>query len=193
MKAAVVTRLVGWALLLAAVPSLGQIAIQNPKKLPVPEARVAVIYDVVRELVFEQVKPAGGKMVNLRLTLALSVRPQAGYLTDEENGTVEIYLKEWDEVRFAQAVMALALQQALPAKRRQEILQEAQRRVDLLAPVDVSRLKKEELPARPPSGQQMAAGEFLLTCSSARMPQPAECQRLSPSRQLDAPRKLQSR
>lgn len=162
-------------LLILTLPASGQVTIQNPKKQPVPEARVSVIYDVVRQLVFEEVKPAGGKLVNLKLTLALAVHSQVGYLTNEEKGTVEIYLNEWDEVRFAQSVMAMALQQALPAKRRIEILQETRRRVDLLAPVDVSQLKKEKIPARPLA---VPAANSLLPCSSDEIPQPYECRRL---------------
>lgn len=163
------------AMLFFALPACGQVTIQNPKKLPVPEARVSVIYDVVRQLVFEEVKPAGGKPVSLKLTLSLAVRPEFGYLTSEENRTAEVFLTEWDEARFSYAVMALALQQTLPAKRRSEILQEAQRRVDLLAPVDVSRLKREKTPARP---LPVPTANPLLPCSSDEIPQPSECRRV---------------
>ncbi len=163
--------------LLLALPTSGQVTIQNPKKLPVPEARVNVIYDVVRQLVFEAVKPAGGKPVSLRLTLSLAVRPEFGYLTNEEQRSAEVFLTEWDEAQFSYAVMALALQQTLPAKRRSEILQEAQRRVDLLAPVDVNELKNQNVPARPLAVSGTPRPNPLLACSSDQIPQPSECRR----------------
>ncbi len=162
-------------LLILALPASAQVIIQNPKKLPVPEARVSLIYDVVRQLVFEEVKPAGGKPVGLKLTLSLAVRPEFGYLTSEENRTAEVFLAEWDEARFSYAVMALALQQSLPQKRRSQILQEAQRRVNLLAPVDVSKLKQEKIPARPLA---VPVVNPLLPCSSDEIPQPYECRRM---------------
>ncbi len=171
--------------LILALPASAQVTIQNPKKLPVPEARVAVIYDVVRRLVFEEVKPVGGKPVNLKLTLALAVRPQAGYLTNEDEGTVEIYLDEWDENRFAQAVMALSMQLALPVKRRREILQEAQRRADLLAPVDVGELKNQNVSARPLATPAPPDPSLSLTCPSSRIGDPA-CRRVWLPTQFDS-------
>ena len=167
--------LAGLVLLLASVPTLAQVAIHNPKKLAVPEARVAVIYDVVRQLVFEEVKPAGAKPVNFKLILSLAVRPESGYLTNEEKRTAEVFLTEWDEPRFSYAVMALALQQALPVKRRTEILQEARRRVDLLAPVDVSQLKKEKIPARPLAAPAIPGPSPLLPCADDEIPRSSEC------------------
>jgi hypothetical protein len=178
MTHVVMTRLAGSVLLLLlSLPAVAQITIQNPKKLKVPDARVAVIYDVVRELVFEEVKPAGGKPVNMKLTLSLAVRPEFGYLTNEEKGTAEVFMTEWDEPRFAYVVMALALQQALPANRRSELLREARRRVDLLSPVDVSQLKKEKIPARILSTPALAPDPLVLRCSADDVPQPAECRR----------------
>lgn len=174
MKSDVVRKLACFTLVLASVPVFAQVTIQNPKKLPVPETRVNLIYDVVRQLVFEEVKPAGGKPVSLKLTLSLAVRPEFGYLTSEENRAAEVFLKEWDEARFSYAVMALALQQTLPAKRRSEILQEAQRRVNLLAPVDVSQLKKEKIPVRPLA---VPVADPVLPCSSDEIPQSYECRR----------------
>jgi hypothetical protein len=164
-------------LLLASLPAAAQVTIQNPKKLKLPEARVGVIYDVVRELVFQEVKPAGGKPVNMKLTLSLAVRPEFGYLTNEEKQSAEVFMTEWDEPRFAYVVMALAMQQALPASRRSELLKEALRRVDLLAPVDVTQLKKQKIPARILSTPVLAPDPLLLRCSTEDVPQPSECRR----------------
>ena len=178
MTPVVMTRLAGSVLLLLlSLPAVAQVTIQNPKKLKVPDARVAVIYDVVRELVFEEVKPAGGKPVNMKLTLSLAVRPEFGYLTNEEKGTAEIFMTEWDEPRFAYVVMALALQQALPANRRSELLREARRRVDLLAPVDISQLKKEKIPARALAIPETPIADPFGRCSGDEIPQPSECRR----------------
>ena len=82
--------------------------IRNPQNLDVPQAKVNVIYRTTLRVLSENFDVEEiSELYPVTLTLGSD---EERYVEDEDNKVDAIYLKTWDEKKFAISVMRLALE-----------------------------------------------------------------------------------
>lgn len=122
--------------ILGMVPlSQAQLHIENQKGLPVPDARAQVIFRVACRTVGEEFHL---KQHELTFPLTLIVgSPEDRYEDDHDAGIYRVYLKTWDERKFAVGVMRLAVVRMIGREQRDRLVWRILTRADAIAPVSV--------------------------------------------------------
>jgi hypothetical protein len=130
-----------WAIGLGMASSLSvaQLRVENPKHLDYPEAKAKVLLGTACRVVAEEFHAQDPSEVVYPLTLVLGVRDEH-WTEDEEGHDYTLYLKDWNEAKFAVAAMRLALQRLITRDRRKRLVREILRRSDQIAPVAASML-----------------------------------------------------
>lgn len=114
-----------------------QVVIRNPQNLDVPQGKVNVIYTTTLRVLSETFDV--GEISELYpVTLTLGADDER-YVEDEDNKVDAVYLKAWDEKKFAISVMRLALEHLVNRECRNALVSEILTRSDVIAPVPASR------------------------------------------------------
>lgn len=130
---------IAFVLLFAGSLSLAQVTIQNPQHLPVPEERVQALHNIICRVVAEDLHVGKGGSPS-RVVLVLG-QDREVTVADQANGIFTIYLKQWDEARFAMSDLQLAVQGVVMRNRWERMAQDVVRRFRQVAPVPIERLK----------------------------------------------------
>jgi hypothetical protein len=121
-------------IVLASVLGSGQITIDNPKHLDIPEGRAKVLLNVACKVVGEKFhrNPA-----NLEFPVILVLGQPWHYTADADNGVYAIYLETWDDTRFASSAMMLAVSRVVPTNQYKEMVAEILKRSKQILPVRI--------------------------------------------------------
>lgn len=160
--------------LLESCLSLAQVSIQSRESERVPQYKVDLMTRVAFRVVAEEFHERRVSEIEFPLVLVLG-EDNERYAEDEKAGVYTIYLKRWDEQKFAVAAMRLALQRLLPREREGRMLREILRRSDRIAPIDANAVRNHEVRTaeRPPAGisAECVSATRQSLCRSLRPPQ----------------------
>jgi hypothetical protein len=113
-----------------------QVAIENQGLLPVPTARAQAIFGVACRAVAEEFHLKHAHQITFPLTLVLG-SPEDRYEDDHDAGVYRLYLKTWDDKKFAVGVMRLALQNMINRQQRDRLVWQILTRADAISPVSL--------------------------------------------------------
>jgi hypothetical protein len=109
-----------------------QVVINNPQNLDLPRGKANVIYQMTLRVLKENFDV--GEISGLYpVTLTLGAEEER-YVEDEDNKVDAIFLKKWDEKKFAISVMRLALEHLVDRSCRNEMVSEILTRSDVIVP-----------------------------------------------------------
>jgi len=116
-----------------------QLRIDNPRHLDVSGGRAQLILHSAAQVVAEEFHVQDVHDVEFPLTLVLG-SPDDYYEENEHTKTYSVYLRTWDEDKFAVSVVRLSVHRLITKERRDKMLARIMNRVNRLSPVDVSQL-----------------------------------------------------
>ncbi len=93
------------------------VTIENPGNLPVSQEQVSALYTIVCQEVAKGLHIHDFREIETPLTLILGEEPER-YTSDNVTGKAAIYLKEWDESRFAISAAMILYHQRLSSSRQ---------------------------------------------------------------------------
>jgi hypothetical protein len=114
-----------------------QVTFENPKKLPVKEDEVSLLYTIVCQQVAQDFHVRDYKILEVPLTLVLG-EDRERYLIDHTTGAGTIYLQQWDESHFASAAVMIAFHHVLTSNQFREEVKTVLTRFSKVAPETVS-------------------------------------------------------
>jgi len=114
-----------------------QVTIENPKRLPVKEEEVNLLYTIVCQQVAQDFHVRNYKNLESPLTLVLG-EDRERYVIDHLTGAGTIYLHQWDEVHFASAAIMIAFHHVLSNDQFQEEGKNVLRRFSKIVPETIS-------------------------------------------------------
>ena len=114
-----------------------QVTIENPKKLPVKEEEVNLLYTMVCQQVAQDFHVRNYKNLESPLTLVLG-EDRERYVIDHLTGAGTIYLHQWDEAHFASAAIMIAFHHVLSNDQFQEEGKNVLRRFSKIVPETIS-------------------------------------------------------
>jgi hypothetical protein len=114
-----------------------QVTIENPKRLPVKEEEVNLLYTMVCQQVAQDFHVRNYKNLESPLTLVLG-EDRERYAIDHLTGAGTIYLHQWDEVHFASAAIMIAFHHVLSNDQFQEEGKNVLRRFSKIVPETIS-------------------------------------------------------
>lgn len=126
---------------LAASLAGAQIKVENPQRLQLPEARAQILHHIICRVVAEELQLRGSK-TEFAVTLILG-EPEERIGIDSDGLPSKIFLKRWDEARFAIADAQLVVQRAVIRDHWQQIANEVTRRWKQVAPVQAGELNRD--------------------------------------------------
>lgn len=128
-----------WIMALVSCSALlpAQVTIYNPQNLDVPRAKVNVIYHMTLRVLSDTLDLADIEQL-YPVTLTLGADEER-YVEDEDKQLDAIFLKKWDEKKFAISVMRLALEHLVNRECRNEIVSDILNRSDLILPAHQQR------------------------------------------------------
>jgi hypothetical protein len=140
-------------MMLAASPSGAQLIIVNPKQLEVPLEKANVVLSTACRVVAEEFRLSDPSALRLSLVLVLGEREEH-YTVDEKKLEYKLYMKEWDEAKFATLAMRLCVQQLPTREEQPRLLKEILRRSDTISPITANELRRRDAAVRsaPPRG-----------------------------------------
>lgn len=114
-----------------------QVTIENPKKLPVKEEEVNLLYTMVCQQVAKDFHVRNYKNLESPLTLVLG-EDRERYVIDHLTGAGTIYLHQWDEVHFASAAVMIAFHHVLSNNQFREEVKNVLTRFSKIVPETIS-------------------------------------------------------
>jgi hypothetical protein len=138
-------------MMFAASPCAAQLTIVNPKQLEMPPEKGNVVLSTACRVVAEEFRVSDPSALRLSLVLVLGEREEH-YTVDEKKLEYKLYMKEWNESKFAALAMRLCVQQLPTREQEGRLLKEILRRSDKITPVPANKLRGDtavRLPLRP--------------------------------------------
>ena len=114
---AVASLLYALLILIAASLSEAQLSVMNPKQLEVPQERANVLLSTACQVVAQEFKVSDPSALRFSLVLVLEEKEEH-YTVDEKKLEYKLFMKEWDETKFAALVMRLCVQRLRRTSRR---------------------------------------------------------------------------
>jgi hypothetical protein len=134
-------------MMLAVSPSGAQLTIVNPKQLEVPPEKANVVLSTACRVIAEEFRLSDPSALRLSLVLVLGEREEH-YTVDEKKLETKLYMKEWDEAKFATLAMRLCVQQLPTREQQTRLLKEILRRSDTISPITASELRRRDAAER---------------------------------------------
>ncbi len=157
------------SLLVAASACVAQLTIVNPKQLEVPQEKANVLLSTACRVVAQEFHVSDPSALRFSLVLVVG-ETQEHYTVDEKKLEFKLYMKEWDETKFAALATRLCMQQLPTHEQEARLLKEILRRSDKISPVSANRLRRDAAVGFPPPPRSPGSD-----CMSAVREQP--CQR----------------
>jgi len=137
-------------IIIAGSMAMGEIKIENPKHLDVPEQKARVLLKLACQAVVNELHLSERADWDFNLRLVLGGKDE-GYVIDQPSGLATVYLERWDEAKFTAAAVKLAVQKSIDERHEEQIIREVLRRSDQIAPVSAKRLRETTVPAMTPT------------------------------------------
>ena len=138
-------------LLVACAWTQAQLVLENPKHLKVPEQQAQALFLTTTRVMEREFNVPGALENKFRMKLVLG-EAQERYTIDDAQGNGTLYLERWNEYKFTNVTMRLAIQQLLVPERQERMIDVIVRRAHEIAPVSAAELKVESVnlpPVRP--------------------------------------------
>jgi len=122
----------------------------NPKQLEVPPEKGNVVLSIACRVVAEEFRVSDPSALRFSLVLVLGEREEH-YTVDEKKLEYKLYMKEWDETKFARLAMRLCMQRLPTREQEARLLKEILRRSDTISPVTANQSRRDaavRLPTR---------------------------------------------
>jgi hypothetical protein len=134
-----------------------QLVLENPKHLKVPEQQAQALFLTTNRVMEKEFSVPGALENKFRMKLVLGEAHER-YTIDDAQGDGTLYLERWNEYKFTNVAMRLAIQQLLVPERQERMIDVIVRRAHEIAPVSAAELKVESvsLPPVPPQNDCMA-------------------------------------
>jgi len=124
-------------MLAAACISQAQLKVENRDHLVVPSERPQIIYATACRVVREEFHLKDAELRDFPLTLVVG-STEDRYEDDHDAGIYRIYLRVWDEKKFAVGVMRLAIEGMINTQRRDHLVWEILTRANAIMPVNAA-------------------------------------------------------
>lgn len=121
-----------------------QLSIVNPKHLEIPTDRANVILNTACLVVAEEFHQRASDL-RFQTVLILGDKEER-YQVDEQKGIFTLYLRQWDERKFATLAMRFCVQRLATSSRTDNLVKEILRRTERIAPVSVDALRGHSQP-----------------------------------------------
>jgi hypothetical protein len=150
-----VKRLIPLAVLIIVTGSMaaGEIKIENPKHLDVPEQKARVLLKLACQAVVNELHLSGRSNADFDLRLVIGGADE-GYVIDQASGMPTIYLRQWDETKFTTAALKLAVQKSIDRAHEERMIPDVLRRSDQIAPISVNRLQNAGVSSTAPMSRE---------------------------------------
>ena len=126
-------------------PIHAQLSVVNPKHLEMPAERANVILSTACSVVAEQFHQRDTSNLRFQTVLVLGDSPEH-YQVDEQKGIYTLYLKQWDERKFATLAMRFCVQRLATSVKEDHLVREILRRANQIGPVSVDALRERSRP-----------------------------------------------
>jgi len=160
-------------MMLAASACAAQITIVNPKQLEVSPEKGNVVLSTACRVVAEEFRVSDPSVLRFSLVLVLGEREEH-YTVDEKKLEYKLYMKEWDETKFATLALRLCVQQLPTREQEARLLKEILHRSDRISPVTANQLRRNaavRLPP-PPRGSDCMSAVREQRCQNPNSPPP---------------------
>src|SRR5271169_4378450 len=136
--------------LLAALLSLSsvgfaQLSIVNPKHLDIPDEMASVLLNTACQVVAEEFHQHDASELQFRMVLVLGDEEEH-YTVEEKKRVYTLYLKQWDEDKFATLAMRLCVQRLATSSHETRLVKEILRRTEKITPISTRDLKNRARP-----------------------------------------------
>ena len=142
-----------WSLLLgllvAGAQCSAQLTILNPNHLDVPEEKANALLSTACRVVAQEFHVTDISALRFSLVLVLGEKEEH-YTIDEKRLEYKLYMKQWDEAKFAALAMRLCVQRLPTRDQEARLLKEILRRSDKISSISASQLRKDSA-LRPPA------------------------------------------
>jgi len=137
--------------------SLAQLTIQNPDHQAVPEQKASLLMSTACRVTSEHFSGGKASPRKFSLTLVLGSADEH-YTADEDKDSYKLFLRRWDENKFAEAVTNLAIQRLVVHDRLASMVAEVLRRSVQVTPVPVTELHESKGLTLPLGGSKGLGG-----------------------------------
>src|SRR5215471_16688232 len=137
-----------WVLATAS-PSAAQLTIVSPKQFEVPQDKANVLLSAACQVVAQEFQVRDPSALRFSLVLVLGEREEH-YTVDEKKLEYRLYMKEWDETKFAALAIRLCVQRLPTHEQETRLLKEILRRFDKISPIPVNNLRRNAAECLPP-------------------------------------------
>ena len=143
-------------MLAAACISQAQLKVENRGDLVVPSERPQIIYATACRVVREKFHLKHSELRDFPLTLVLG-SPEDQYQDDHDAAIYRIYLRVWDEKKFAVGVMRLAIEGMVDQQQRDHLVWLILTRANAVMPVNASDSRDSSQPSQSPTNALLAS------------------------------------
>jgi hypothetical protein len=127
----------------------GQLTIENPRHVPVPEDQARILLRMSVQAVAKELRVTEKTNVQFALRLVIGQEDEHFGL-DEKTGVPTLFLRQWDPVKFTTAAVRFAIQESVGPERKEQMISEIVRRSERVAPVSAAQLRGIVGPATQP-------------------------------------------
>ena len=120
-----------------------EVTIDNPKHLPVKEAEVELLYTIVCQEIAETYHVRDYRNLQVPVILVLGADDER-YTIDHPTERVTIYLREWNEQRFAAAAVMVAFYRVLSTDQFRLEVTKILARFESVIPQPVAALRRRQ-------------------------------------------------
>jgi hypothetical protein len=130
-----------WALLIVIANSLAfaELTIDNPKHLDVPEDKARVLLRLACRAVVKELHSREQSKADLDLRLVLGEKEE--HYEIDEHGVSTLYLRQWNETKFATAALRLAVQNSIDRNREKRMILDILQRSGQIAAILANQLR----------------------------------------------------
>jgi hypothetical protein len=122
----------------------GQLIVENPKHLNIPEEQAKALFLTTTRVMEKEFNVPGALENKFRMKLVLG-EAQERFTIDDAQGNGTLYLERWNEFKFATVTMRLAIQQLLVPERQKRMLDAIARTTSEIAPISAADLRTEKI------------------------------------------------
>jgi hypothetical protein len=120
--------------------SHAQLSVVNPNHIEMPLERAMVILNTACLVVADEFHQRNASDLHFQTVLVLG-NSEEHYQVDEKKGIYTVYLRQWDERKFATLAMRFCVQRLASSVREDHLVQEILRRTDRIGPVSADALR----------------------------------------------------
>jgi hypothetical protein len=120
--------------------AFAELAIDNPKRLDVPEEKARVLLRMACRAIAMEFHSREPSKVEFDLRLVLGEKDER-YGIDEQTGIPTLYLRQWNERKFTTAAIRFAVQKSIDRNHEERMISEILQRAEQTASIPATQLR----------------------------------------------------